>query len=247
MANPTSQMVERAGLHARDNTFNSKAGAIVMALNAAKTKMPWLNALVPFARTPANILKSATRRTPLAPILADVRADFATGGKAQDQAAARVLWGTSLMAGAGLLAQAGLVTGSGPTDDEEKRALLATGWKPFSIKAGDTFYSYQRLDPFATWLGVSADIANMDYSKPGEEMVGDAPASFAANVTNKTFLQGLADFTEFMSDPRRNAEWYGRKMASTLVQPVSLLSGIASNNRRKLDAIRARLNLGKRP
>lgn len=230
VANPTSLMVERAGLHARDNTFNSKAGAIVMALNAAKTKMPWLNLLVPFARTPANILKSATRRTPLAPVLADVRADFAAGGKAQDQAIARVLWGTTFMVGAGLLAQAGVVIGSGPSDDKEKRALMATGWKPFSIKAGDTYYSYQRLDPWATLLGFAADIATMDYSKPNEELVGDALASFAANVTNKSFLQGLADFTEFMSDPRRNAEWYGRKMASTLVQPVSLLSGIASDN-----------------
>jgi hypothetical protein len=230
VANPTPQMIEKAGLHARDNTFNSKAGGLVQGINVAKQKLPWLNAILPFVRTPANIIKSTARRTPIAPIMKDVREDLAAGGRAQDQALARMAWGSALMIGAGMLSSAGTITGSGPADDKEKRALLATGWKPWSIRDGNTFYSYQRLEPFTTWLGVAADLAQMDTSKKSEDLAKEAMGIFAKNVTNKSFLQGISDFGEFMTDPDRNAKSYLNKLGATLVQPVSLLSGIAADN-----------------
>ena len=37
--------------------------------------------------------------------------------------------------------------------------LRAEGWQEYSIKIGDTYYSYKRLDPFAMTLGVAADLA----------------------------------------------------------------------------------------
>lgn len=238
VATPTPKMIEQAGLHARDNTFNSKAGAFVQGINVAKKKLPWLNVIVPFLRTPANIIKSATRRTPLAPILSDVREDLAAGGRKGDQALARIVWGTSIMMGAGMLANAGYLTGSGAgMDDEEKRAKLATGWKPWSLKIDGQYYSYQRWEPFATVLGMAADIATMKYTKDNEDsfqkaerLAKEAMGIFAANVTNKSFLQGATDFGEFMTDPDRNAEWYAQKMGATLTQPISLLAGIAANN-----------------
>jgi len=246
---PTPKMIESAGAHARENTFNTKAGVFAQAIMGAKAKAPWLNLIVPFVRTPANVVKFGLKRTPMAPLFKEVREDFAAGGIRQERAAARIVWGTGVMIGAGMLAQAGYITGAGPDDKKEREALLNTGWKPYSIKVGDTYHEYSRLDPFAQWLGLAADMATLD---PKDKDAGDITAtvlgSLVSNTINKTYMQGLSNFVEFLQDPKRNAEWYSRQMAGTMAQPFTMLSNIASESdpyRREgssiLDAIKYRL------
>lgn len=229
--NPSPKLVEAAGLHARTNTFNSKAGTFAAAVMSAKSKAPWLNLIVPFVRTPANVVKFGLQRTPLAPLFKEVREDFAAGGARQERAAARILWGTGVMVAAGMAAQAGYITGAGPDDKKEKQALLNTGWRPYSIKVGDTYHEYNRLDPFAQWLGLASDMATMKYDeKSGADVAANVLGSLVNNTVNKTYMQGLSNFVEFMQDPKRNAEWYSRQMAGTMAQPFTLLSNIASEN-----------------
>lgn len=231
--NPTPKMIEAAGNHARTNTFNSKAGTFAAAVMAAKSKAPWLNLIVPFVRTPANVVKFGLQRTPMAPLLfKEVREDFAAGGARQERAAARVVWGTGVMVMAGMAAQAGYITGAGPDDNKEKQALLNTGWRPYSVRGSDgTYNEYNRLDPFAQWLGLAADMATMDYQhKDAADVAVAALGSLVNNTVNKTYMQGLSNFVEFMQDPKRNAEWYSRQMAGTVAQPLTLLSNIASEN-----------------
>ncbi|MFF7863431.1 hypothetical protein [Pseudomonas monteilii] len=229
--NPAPRMIEAAGLHARTNTFNSKAGTFAAAVMSAKSKAPWLNLIVPFVRTPANVVKFGLQRTPLAPLFKEVREDFAAGGARQERAAARILWGTGVMVAAGMAAQAGYITGAGPDDKKEKQALLNTGWRPYSIKVGDTYHEYNRLDPFAQWLGLASDMATMKYDeKSGADVAANVLGSLVNNTVNKTYMQGLSNFVEFMQDPKRNAEWYSRQMAGTMAQPFTLLSNIASEN-----------------
>jgi hypothetical protein len=229
--NPTSKMIEAAGEHARTATFNSQAGDFTQAIMRAKTKMPWLNLIVPFIRTPVNIVKYGAKRTPLAGFMPSVRADIMASGAKQERAIARILWGTSVMVGAGALAQAGYITGAGPEDKEEKAALMATGWRPYSIKVGDTYHEYVRLDPFSQWLGLASDLATMDYQhKDASDMATATLSSLVNNTINKTYMQGVSNLVEFLQDPQRNGEWYLRQMAGTLAQPVTLASNIASEN-----------------
>lgn len=229
---PTPKMIEAAGLHARTNTFNSKAGTFAAAVMSAKSKAPWLNLIAPFVRTPANVITFGLKRTPLAPLFKEVREDFAAGGARQERAAARVLWGTGVMVAAGMAAQAGYITGAGPDDKRERQALLNSGWKPYSIRTDDgTYHEYSRLDPFAQWLGLASDMATMDYQRKDATDVAVAVlGSLVNNTVNKTYMQGLSNFVEFMQDPKRNAEWYSRQMAGTMAQPFTLLSNIASEN-----------------
>ncbi|MCW2267594.1 hypothetical protein [Pseudomonas sp. JUb96] len=226
---PTAQMIEAAGEHARVQTFNQKAGTFAQAVMSAKAKAPWLNLIAPFIRTPANIVKFGLKRTPLAPFFKDVRADFAAGGARQERAAARILWGSSIMIGAGALAQAGYISGAGPDDKKEREALEATGWRPYSIRVGDTWHEYNRLDPFSQWLGLAADMSTMDYQdKNGADVAANVLGSLVNNTINKTYMQGVSNFVEFLQDPKRNGEWYLRQMGGTLAQPLTLLSNIAS-------------------
>lgn len=226
---PTPSMIESAGEHARTQTFNNQAGAFAQAIMSAKAKQPWLNLIVPFVRTPANIVKFGLKRTPVAPLFEDVRADLMAGGAKQERAVARMLWGSSVMVAAGMAANAGYVTGAGPDDKKEKAALLATGWRPYSIKVGDTYHEYSRLDPFSQWLGLAADMATMDYQDKGAgDVAANVLGSVVNNTVNKTYMQGLSNFVEFLQDPKKNGPWYLRQMGGTLAQPVTLLSNIAS-------------------
>ena len=228
---PTPNMIEQAGEHARKQTFNQRAGTFAQAIISAKAKAPWLNVLVPFVRTPANIVKYGLKRTPFAPVFKEVRDDIRAGGAKQERALSSILWGSSVMIGAGALAQAGYITGAGPSDDKEKRALLATGWRPYSIKVGDTYHEYNRLDPFAQWLSLASDLATTNYQhKDAGDIAAGLLGSFANATINKTYMQGLSNFSEFLSDPKRNGAWYLRQQAGTLAQPFTMFSSIASEN-----------------
>lgn len=133
--------------------------------------------------------------------------------------------GTMLMLAAVDMSMSGLISGSGPADPKEREALLRSGWQPYSVKMGDRWYAYNRMDPIGSTLGLAAGFAesaiNSDWESidPAdfEEAFVGAVASVAGNMMSKTYLTGISDFFEAMSDPRRYAEGYARRLAGSLV------------------------------
>ena len=229
--NPTPAMIERADIHRAQQTFQSKVGTPTALLNVAKARMPWLHAIVPYTTTPANIVKEALKRTPLAPLAPSVFRDLQAGGAVQERAIARMLAGTSVMTLASALAAAGYLTGGGPTNDKEKEALLASGWQPYSIRVGNSYMSYQRFAPLGMLLGLSADLTETftgDDDATTKDYVLGGLASFAENITNQSYMRGISDLAQFASDPRKNAEWYAGRMMGSFGQPFTLASNAAS-------------------
>ena len=117
------------------------------------------------------------------------------------------------------------VTGSPPEDPGKRAAWEATGKKGFSIRLGDKWHNYQRLDPFATTLGIMADIVhgweemrNDGVSEFGDEdefaekqntffsIAGVLATSFANNVTNKSYLENLGELLDIMEKPSESFE-----------------------------------------
>ena len=101
-----------------------------------------------------------------------------------------------------------LVTGSGPSDPAELEALKLSGWQPFSIKFGDKYISYSRLDPFATLIGITVDAAEFIREAEDEDDRNMAVAvmqglavSAANNVTKKTYFQGLQNVLAALTNP----------------------------------------------
>jgi hypothetical protein len=123
----------------------------------------------------------------------------------------------------GYLYGQGLITGGGPTDPGERSALLATGWQPYSFKIGDTYYSYARLEPISTVLGVSADFFS-GRDELRKDQAENIPVilsmSVAKNVLDKTFLQGISNFFEAVLDPDRYGEDYIQNFALSFVPNV---------------------------
>jgi hypothetical protein len=216
---------------------------------AAKAAVPWLNVIVPFVRTPMNVISRVLKGSPAGVLYPSVWRDLKAGGAKQEMALAKMMSGTQAMIGAGLLAQAGYLTGAGPSDNKERDAWLAAGNQPWSVKINGTWHGYNRLDPFAAWAGLASDMVNMKVKDQDAEKVAlKLVASFAENIVSKTWMQGVEGLSQALSDPDRYAGSFLSRTAASVLQPNALLSGIASRQdeyARKpdsfMDAMKARL------
>jgi len=212
----------------------------------------WMQAVVPFVRTPANLVSWAVQHTPGMNLMSSRwRADFAAGGEARNKAISRVVIGTGLTMAAMSLTEGGMLTGGGLFDTEMSRTKAGAGWQPYSIRIGDEYYSYQRMEPVGKVLGIAADMIELMQSKKLDEAdVGKLSAMlvlmFGNATVSTTYLSGLANTMNAVLDPDRYGERLVEGYASSLVPKIIGQSvAIADPYRREvsgaLDAIQSQL------
>ncbi len=249
--NPTRDMLDKAHQEALYRTFNDplgKAGNTIMKL---RNDVPGMKYIVPFIRTPANIAKYALERTPfnIGKILKDYHEGKLTAEEMRGEMAKPIVGGL-ISSTILLLANEGMITGGGPKDKSEKEMKYRTGWQPYSIKIGDTYYSYNRLEPYGTVIGMTADLYEMALSgkddKKAKELAGQIATSFARSLSSKTFLQGISSTVDAISDPVRYGESLLEKTVGSVVPSVvgKTAQSMDSTMRQvesPLDAIKAKI------
>lgn len=220
MENPPQKVLSVAEDQVQVMTFQEPLGPIASKWQAALNKTPGAFFIAPFIKTPVNIFKAGLmERSPLALFSEKVRRDIAGGGRARDMALAKLSMGSLTVGTVAVMAASGSITGGGPQNPDARRALEADGWQPYSFVIPNedgtvTYQSYARAEPLAYIIGATADAvevgAYLDYddeSKDEAQATNDALAAVVAGVANntmsKTFLQGVADFSEAMADPKR--------------------------------------------
>ncbi len=246
--NQSPEMVDAVAKAAERFTFNTPLGEMGQSVQSF-VKTWHLEWAVPFIRTPANIAKELARLTPLAPALSEWRDDFKAGGAARDKAMAELATGTAAMSGVFMWALAGNVTGAGEPDAGKKRVQQAAGWQPYSVKIGDAYYAYNRLQPIGTLMGLAADAAEMwDHVTDDEADVIPKmlAVAFANAVTNQTFLQGITNVVNALSDPKRFGPSFLQGLARSAVPNIvgsltEMNDPIARQVDGMLDAIKSRL------
>lgn len=240
MANPPENMRISAADAAMYQTFTSPPGETVKAINqleqawsrsdasaGSKLAATLLRFTIPFRNTPSNILKYTFERTPLAPLSQRYRDAIAQGGAAADIARARMALGTATILLAADLALDGHLTGSGPDRNErgERDALMRSGWQPYSIKVGDRYFAFNRLDPIGFTLGIGADLAeamqNTDLSEASSKEIQKAFAaaafSIGNNVLNKSYMRGMSEFVTAVMEPERQGVRYTERLAGSFM------------------------------
>lgn len=222
---PTDAFVRKASENADYQTFTKELGPTGKALMQFVNTHPALRIPFTFIRTPTNILKYAGERTPLAVFSKIVRDELsgAKGSITRDTQIARVVLGTTVMTAAAGLAAEGLITGGGPKDPRERAVLYLNGWQPYSVKVGDMYYSYGRIEPLGLIMGVAADAQNLGakMTDPEAEDIGMLGAiAVAKNLTSKTWLRGPAELMQAVTDPERYGETWLRKLAGTAVPTI---------------------------
>lgn len=223
---------------ARENTFtedldpDTMLGAMGNSINALKRNdaTKFLSFVIPFVRTPTNILKTAIDRTPagveyrrLAGDTGRIFLSKLTGKQAQlksallskdptarAQAVGQIASGTMFASTALYFAmnssEQGVITGGGPADADRRRALQMSGWQPYSIKIGDNYFSYNKLDPISSVVGIYVDMVEaFRYQEVDGDILENAFSVLAMstvnNIANKSFLQGMSNVLDVLKDP----------------------------------------------
>lgn len=256
MSNPPSAISMRSADSALYMTFQNEPGQLGQALmrlrnmrGADDSVAGQLNPMflvLPYIRTPSNIVSYAFEHSPLAPLVGRWRADIAAGGARRDLALARVGTGSALTLLALDMANNGQITGAGPQDAQERENLARQGWQPYSVRIGNTWVSYNRLDPWGMTLGAAANMVEAfnrreidpEHMDEWQEVMAQMIAAVSRSTIDRSYLRGASDFFALVNDPRqRAAGWANNQIRSML--PLTSLFGTVE---RGLDPVQRQAN-----
>ena len=192
-ATPDQLAEARAFGHAL--TLTTPLGSTGKKIQAVLNNNPLIGkAVVPFFKTPTNIVKFAGVRTPLGFFAKSVKADIAKGGAAGDLALARITLGTGIAFTIANEVWSERVTGAGPTSPGLREDWLLTH-QPFSMLVGDTWVSYDRADPIGIVFGIAASAAEMTGNMRDDDSLDIMSAlslAISKSVVSKTWLNSMS-------------------------------------------------------
>lgn len=213
--NPPENIKYKAVDASRYQTFTNQLTGTARLAEKIRNKSIFRRVVVPFLRTPTNIFFYSLERTPLARYTKSYKEAIKEGGAEAQLARSRMMAGSMIMAAMADLAMNGHITGAGPINNDMKKFQREAGkWQPYSIKIGDTYYAYNRLDPVGALLGLSADITEI-MGQADEFSVGQlataSAASVGQNMISKTYVRNLTEFFELFATASDNQEVNERK------------------------------------
>ncbi len=224
-------------------TFTQELGPIGRDIQSLRNKIPLARVVIPFLRTPINIAKFGIERTPLGFIQAVSRARARGPGKIKSlndvsqvvkqifntreglEDLAKPVFGTIMGAATAHWVAQGKITGGGPIDPTRRRVLRAAGWQPYSVRIGNRFFSYSRLEPLGITVGLAADYVELQDIIDTEEAVSKIAFAFSQNLSSKTFLRSISDLINAVADPERHGARWIQRLATSIVPTV--VRGIA--------------------
>ncbi|MGW8324062.1 MAG: hypothetical protein ACWGNI_00070 [Desulfobacterales bacterium] len=245
---PPEYMMKKAREEADYRTYTNPLGKVMTSLMKARNAMPGAKYIIPFIKTPTNIAKFALERTPIIGqgIAAHKIATGEVKGAEISDELAKSTIGTLLAIATISLAKQGIITGAGSQNKKNREALYRTGWLPYSVKYGDKYYSFSRMEPIASVVGMAADFAELKLDKDADlkkdvvvDLASKISASFGKNILSKTFMSGLSNFINAITDYERYGERTISQLAGSLIPNI-----IASGARATDDELKRITNLG---
>lgn len=199
---------------------------------------------VPVLRTPMNLAHFTLERSPGLNLLSSTwRKDFAAGGALRATAMGKVTGGAVLASSAVYLANAGIITGGGPSDPNLRRQMQElTGWQPFSLHIGDTYYQINRLGPVGALLGISATYAEIGGSLSEDKLsrIGQAIGLGTSQyVQSNQFVKGMADVMEALAGDKQAL---ARLVSANIVS--ELTPGVVRTIRKGFDPVKREIEPG---
>ena len=213
LAKPPEHIHATAMQAAHLDTFTNDLGRVGQMTLDNLNKIPGARYVVPFFRTPANIVTMAGRYVPYlekAPALGRLyRAEqeaLARGGRDAMQVKARRWVGLGLLMTAGALAANGRIRGAEVVNPQFRSTARRMGMQEYSVKIGDTWVDYKRwAGPLGLVLAAAADATTLLEAAATEEEM-DIAASFAhiagslvGGVVDEMWMGSIAEFYEVVA------------------------------------------------
>jgi hypothetical protein len=225
--NPTADIKSDVYKEQLYRTFQDELGKVGNTVMNLRDSVPGVRWIMPFIKTPANIMKRALERTPFVAGKIGLKAT-------QGQYNQKELFGDlGLLALAGTTAAGlahqylkGNITGNVPKDKGDRDLFYRQGKQPNSFKIGNKWVPFSRYEPLGLSISLITNLIQ-DYKQSEKEVpedkVTDAVFGLMKTLTNKSYLSGMTNFLNTIQEPER----YGEKFASRAVAGFVPYSGLA--------------------
>ena len=221
------------------HTRELEEGTLGKGIQNLTRAVPMLKFILPFVRTPTNLLSFAFERSPLAASFRIPGTDKilnVPGLKSEAEALRKGLASEDPVIRASAVGKVAtsfgvlglfadmvfnnnvgdrpIITGGGPTDDRQRKILEETGWRPYSIFYDGKYYSYQRLDPIATLLGTTADIHEMlrEDIEANEKQAEDVFVTMATAISRNLSNKSYLAGIQLWADAFQEPERFGDRV-----------------------------------
>ena len=236
LLNPTPELMAAAGKVAEYRLFREPS-AVADAVTGLRTKIKInlgkdetsrlqfepLRFVIPFVQTPLNLTKYGLERSPLGFLNPQLWGNLARKDPQAADQIARAGLGSLVAAGVASYAADGKITGAAPSSSAERDRFYREGKLPYAIKIGDTWYSYQRIEPLNQALSQVATA--VDALKMGDKdalsLAGLAAAGIGKNLFSQTFARGINDVMQAITEPERYGSQWIERFASSVAVPFS--------------------------
>lgn len=217
--NPTQTILKQSADMAEYRLFRKEPGKVVASLMAARDSVPGARFVVPFLRTPANLLQFGLERSPIGVLNPSLWHNLANKSPEAADQIARIFVGSSIAAGiASQVANGNIeITGAAPESEAERDRFYREGKLPFAIKVGGHWIQYQRLEPWNQALSQVAavvDAVRNNDNKTANEVGQQAIFSIGKGFISQTYMSGIADFFDAVEYPERSLGRYGQRQAT---------------------------------
>jgi len=229
--------------NAKLGVFQGPPGAIVRTLMNLRQftddlfpVLPLGSMLLPYIKTPGGIFKAGLE-TPAHPLVlvyrllapSRIKENYVKSGEMITDSANAVVAMSLIM---GVISYMDddddipVITGSSEVDylDYLRQKAVAP---PYSVRIGDSYYSYSRVEPFAISLATIVDAYRAFQKAVGNAPDGGTQAmqtlwdSFTAQLQDKTFLQTFGDLMKMLEDKDRlNVALWARNFFLTPMTPA---------------------------
>jgi len=207
----------------QEATLTRDLSGTAKAVETLFNSSPWLKPFMLFARTGVNGIELGLKHMPImkrlvkdermimnaTPEMADAgdlaaygianRLDLENAKAIQD---GRTVIGASIVTMASMFFLSDRLTGNGPMDVATRKTWEAAGWKPRSIKIGNTWVSYDAFEPFNSMLAYVADVGD-NSQLMGPEWAEDRLMRMAMvlgqGTLKKSYLAGLSQVSELFT------------------------------------------------
>lgn len=239
--NPTEQMIKYATTDAETMVFQNKTALGTAARSIQKLGGGGGEIVVPFSRTPSAVAMQVFNYSPAGAI----KTLFENIGKGRfdqrlfSQGIGRSLTGTGVLALGVLLYKKGLLTTARPSGETEQKLWELEGKQPNSIKIGNKWRQVQVLGPLGNILLIGGSFQKaFDNSGSPSEAMAQGLANSSQSFTQQTFLTGVSNFIDAISDPTRSAKSIaGSTLASTIPTIVSDIARATDTKERRANEI----------
>lgn len=248
----TGRFYDEAMSQAKAVTFQDELG------QAGKDFVKWKkdafggagNVIMPFVKTPTNLIKWLITRTPGLNFASKRSRDmWKAGGRQRDIVAAQLTLGSSLYALAWNMADEGKLTGTAPQGHRAAWNSAGVLESSYINEKGETI-QYNRADPIASFFNITATLnqfwkemerkgvtEDQEFIERFDDVVFEVISTFSENTLSKTYTTGVTEFLRAFDDPSPD-KW--RKYAQQKLLMFAPYSGMAryinedNTNNRKL-------------